>query len=532
MHILEKRYWLVLLTICAFAFATRMYKLGEVKTYVFDEVYHAITAKLIARNDVRAFEWWNPPVEKDTAVDWLHPPLAKYTQALSMRAFGETPFGWRFSSVVFGVLVIFATAEFTRYLFEDRRLALLAGLLASLDGLLLTQSRIAMNDIHVTLMLLLTFFSYAWYRKRLARYIVTLSSSSQKNYTQIDTQRREVAVALLATGLCIGLSLGSKWSGFFGFLTIWGFEFLFFLTGLHQLAPKKRAALKEIFARVIIIGILPFFIYVLSYAQMFYQGKTLKCDGDTAVNGQCYCNQNSSAWVVALESISGGDSSWEKLEARGGCKRLISHFSELHHQIWWYQTNLKATHGYQSRPLQWFLNLKPVWFYVKYEEGKSVNIYAQGNSALFWLGDIAVGASVIMLSIYTFFSLRQQFGKKRLSISVIQKLQHSIAELTDFTSEKGQLFFVTVSYFAVWLPWQLSPRIMFFYHYTPAVPLLAILLSYWLIKLSKERYGKQIVFGLVAIMVVTFVVFYPNWVGIPVSKDFADKVYFTIKPWK
>jgi dolichyl-phosphate-mannose-protein mannosyltransferase len=79
-----------------------------------------------------------------------------------------------------------------------------------------------------------------------------------------------------------------------------------------------------------------------------------------------------------------------------------------------------------------------------------------------------------------------------------------------------------------------SPRIMFFYHYTPAVPLLSILLCYWLYQmlLSKETLTRAL--GQLAIMVciAVFIVWYPQWTAIPVPKEFADKVYYAITSWK
>ena len=157
---LIKYHYLLLVLIISFAFFSRVIRVHVPDRYVFDEVYHALTSKLIARNDVRAYEWWNKPVEEDTAVDWLHPPYAKYTQALFIKIYGENTFGWRISSVIFGVLVIVMVYKLSYELFENKNLSLLATLLASLDGLLLVQSRIAMNDIHVTFFILLTFLFY------------------------------------------------------------------------------------------------------------------------------------------------------------------------------------------------------------------------------------------------------------------------------------------------------------------------------------------------------------------------------------
>jgi dolichyl-phosphate-mannose-protein mannosyltransferase len=521
--IAEQKYWLILAAICLFAFGARIFRLGEIKSYTFDEVYHAVTAKLIHRNDPQAYEWWNPPVEPDTAVDWLHPPLAKYTQAFAMIFFGETPFGWRISAVVFGTAVIFVTAEFTRYLFNDRRLALLAALLASFDGLLLTQSRIAMNDIHVTFAILMTFWVYAWYRKTLQKLI---THPQQKNQL-LGTLR----LSMFLSGMTAGLAMGTKWSGLFGLVVLWVFELSFLIFNLRAIAPKKIDAFKEIVLRVGIFIILPFVMYVLSYSHMFLQGKTLVCNQQYAEEGKCYCNQESSMWVDWMKTIAGGDPArWEALEARGGCKRLISHFSELHKQIWWYQTTLKATHGYQSRPLDWFLNLRPVWFYVSYQNDKIANIYAQGNPALFWFGDIAALGSLVFLSIQAAKTISTPLKTKSRKLG--QKLHYFVSTMTDIDTNLGKLFYLTVTYFAVWLPWEASPRIMFFYHYTPAVPLLAILLAYWLLRLAEIRKVRALAAGVVITIGLTFLIFYPNWTGLPVSKQFAEIFYFALNSWR
>ncbi len=519
---LTRHYVAILCCILIFAFVTRIYRVSEPKGYIFDEVYHALTAKLIRRNDPRAYEWWHQAIEPNTAIDWLHPPLAKYTQALSMDIFGENSFGWRFSSVVFGVFVILATAILADQLFHNKVLSLLAGLLASLDGLLLVQSRIAMNDIHVTFFILLTCILYVKFRQLL---------DDQKN-------QRLAQFYLLLTGLSAGLAMGSKWSGIFILGVVWFFEIARVVaTGaVKKLSFSWMATLRTFIFLLMTPGI----VYLLSYTHMFLQGKSLICEGDHPIQGQCYCEQDSSWWVDALKTAFPSNAAgWEKLEARGGCKRLISHFSELHHQIWWYQTNLTATHPFQSRPLQWFLDLRPVWFYVSYTDNTIANIYTQGNPFLFWFGDIAVIVTMGWLIMGD-----AAVEKKKSGLEVKMTLfknfftQHLPQLRKQKMSEREQnfwpLLFVLIAYLAVWVLWEFSPRIMFFYHYTPAVPFLCILLAYWLMKLVERKNvnGQYLALAALAIIFLTFLVFYPNWTGIPVPKWVAENIYFLLPSWR
>jgi dolichyl-phosphate-mannose--protein O-mannosyl transferase len=404
--------------------------------YIFDEVYHAITAKLIARNDVRAYEWWNPPVEPNTAVDWLHPPLAKYTQAIGILMFGENSFGWRISSVVFGVLVIAAVFKLADVAFDSKPLALTAAALSSLDGLLLVQSRIAMNDIHVTFFILMTVLFYLLYIKR------------------------HQPLWLLATGMAAGLAIGSKWSGLYILALVGLFQAGYLISQAWKMSRRKKQAWMGWFQTsvlsVVALVIIPIVLYLAAYSHMFLQGK-----------------------------------GWE-------------HFRELHNQIWWYQTTLKATHSYQSRPWEWFLDARPVWYFVEYSGASQIaNIYAFGNPLIFWAGGLAVLATIAGL-------LWQWRMTKQVSFSVVM---------------------ILASYLIVWLPWQLSPRIMFFYHYTPAVPFMTILTAYWLRKLWRRGWKLPVALGLLFIFLI-FILWYPHWTGIPVPIELANRVYFALKSWK
>lgn len=435
----------LLLVILAFAFFTRMYRVHEPAGYMFDEVYHAVSAKLVARNDQRAFEWWHPAPEPDTAIDWLHPPTAKYFQAYSMLLFGENSFGWRFSSVIFGVGVIWLTFLIAQTAFKNERLSLIAALLASFDGLLLVQSRIAMNDIHVTFFILLSCY---WYFRHWRQ------TADKKKYRFFTTR-------LILSIVAAGIAVATKWSGVFALGAIVLGEVLRFVQ-FGVLKPKSTALQTKSLASLGLLGLLlvliPTSIYFASYSQMFLQGKD------------------------------------------------FAHFKELHNQIWWYQTNLDATHPYQSRPWQWALNLKPVWYYVDYQEQKIANIYAFGNSVLYLGGLVAVVASVVQLGAQLIPAMKH---KKPLKEPVIFAL------------------LLLIWYAIVWMPWFVSPRIMFFYHYTPAVPFMTMLASFWVIKLPKP-----VQITLIGLTGLFFLIWYPHYTGIAVPKNVADSIYFLFPFWK
>ncbi len=421
--------------ILLFALITRVWRLGFPPEYYFDEVYHAVTAKLILHNDPRAYEWTNPPPEPNTAVDWLHPPFAKLTQAVGMKIFGENSFGWRISSAIFGTGTVIVTYFLAIELGLPTSVALLAMGLLSLDGLALTTSRIAMNDAHVSFFFVLTAWLYQRWKKR-------------------PSEIRTLLVAAAA-----GLAAASKWSGIFISAILVGDQ-------LVDLVIKNKHWRQHLPAFLSLLGTLVILvpsIYLLSYSQMFAQGKT-----------------------------------WD-------------HFRELHRQIWWYQTNLKATHPYQSTPLQWVLDLRPVYTYANYDEpSKLQNMYMLGNPLVFWGGAVAALSSLV---------LALRFLRRR-KLSTPLKL------------ESEQYRFLLLAYLLPWVPWLASPRIMFFYHYLPAVPFLCLLLAGQLRLLSRSgKPGRWLAISYVSLAALAFVVFLPNWTALPVAEVWG-KIFFLLPSWR
>ncbi len=438
---------LLLGIILLFSFIVRIWRVQIPPTYYFDEVYHAVTSKLVARNDERAYEWWHAPVEPDTAIEWTHPPLAKLFKATGILIFGENSFGWRISSVIFGVLCIFMVFSVSETLFKSKPISLLAAFLFSMDGLPLTQSRIAMNDIHLLFFMLLSVKMYLLFKESQPWTI------EWKKY-------------LILSGVAFGLTFASKWSGIVILGIFIADQFLTFL-------KEKHISIKMIIVYFFAWIALPIFVYSLSFSQMFLQGKSL------------------------------------------------DHFRELNGQMYWYHSGLVATHPYQSKPLQWVLNLRPVWLYVDYSKPDQIaNMYAQGNTALYLFG---------------FFGIL---------VYLVRSLLHSTSIITSHIKETfifklelhkitPQLLFVIMAYFIVWLPYTLSPRIMFFYHYLPAVPYLSIASAFFIYKLLQfDDIRKTIALTVLSLIIVNFVLFYPNWTGMYVSTAFRDNIYGFMPSWK
>ena len=120
----------------------------EAKTYMdgtmFDEVYHGRTA----------FEF----IHSLPTYETTHPHLGKILISLGIRLFGMTPFGWRFMSVLFGILILAVMYLFAKKLFGSTFIAAASTSLLAFDCMHYTLSRIATIDIFAAFFILLMYY--------------------------------------------------------------------------------------------------------------------------------------------------------------------------------------------------------------------------------------------------------------------------------------------------------------------------------------------------------------------------------------
>lgn len=385
---------LLILLLTAFL---RLYRLDYPDKYVFDEVYHAFTAREMLSGNTAAWEWWNTP-PPGVAYEWTHPPLAKMIMAGSMFVLSsENGWAWRLPGVLLGIFSVYLIYLIGINLLKSQTSALIAAFIFSLDGLNFVQSRIGMNDIYY-----ITFF------------LLSLLFILKKRY--------------FFSAVFFGLALASKWAAIYGLLI------------LMPLAIKDRQFLKILFFLTI-----PPAVYFLSYLPFFFSGHS------------------------------------------------IDQFKMLQQQMWWYHTNLKATHAYSSLWWSWPLNLYPVWYFVDYQKNAVANMFSSGNPTLFWLGSAA------------------------LILTFIETVKKRVFNLT----------IIVLGFAAFWLPWSLSPRIMFLYHFSPSVPFLSLALAHQLSKLTINKKGKMLAIFLLILIVLTFVFLFPFLTGIALPKDFINFFFAT-----
>ena len=106
---------------------------------------------------------------------------------------GKHAFAWRLPGVIAGVIMAALLYLLARILFRRREVAVFVGILALLDGMFFVQSRIAMNDSYVAVLIVgaYTIFAALW--------------------TGWARARSAFWVGMPAIGLLLGLALSAKW---------------------------------------------------------------------------------------------------------------------------------------------------------------------------------------------------------------------------------------------------------------------------------------------------------------------------------
>lgn len=110
-------------------------RLGTPQSYIFDEPSYVSSARALLNGSA------------DT--NSIHPPLGKLLIAISMKAFGDNPIGWRFSSALAGAITVMGMFYLALLLVDNVSLASLAATLTLLNNFTFVLARVAMLEVFV-----------------------------------------------------------------------------------------------------------------------------------------------------------------------------------------------------------------------------------------------------------------------------------------------------------------------------------------------------------------------------------------------
>lgn len=202
---------------------------------MFDEIYHGRTG----------YEFLHGLHTYETT----HPHFGKIIISLGIALFGMNPFGWRFMSALFGILIISIMYLFAKVLFKNTFLATATAGLLTFDCMHYTLSRIATIDIFAAFFILLMYYF-------MYEYMVT---NQAINYNRTPLSKKHL-LPLALSGISMAFGIATKWTGIYAGL---GLAVLFFWFTLQNYPGKQTLRLFK-FCCIFFIAI-PLLVYTLSF---------------------------------------------------------------------------------------------------------------------------------------------------------------------------------------------------------------------------------------------------------------------------
>lgn len=163
---------------------------------------------------------------------------------------------------------------------------------------------------------------------------------------------------------------------------------------------------------------------------------------------------------------------------------------DLHRAMFAYHRDLGVVHDYSSSWWEWPLAARPVWYYVDEGGRDGVYVFGNGNPLLYWPMVVAV-----------LWVLVDWWGRRPAALVVM-----------------------AIGFFGQWLPWALSPRGTFIYHFLPSVPfgclaLATVVVGAW----RGGRLKRSAAVGYLLAVAITFLIFYPLHAAVPLSDEQVDR---------
>ncbi|NEO97518.1 MAG: phospholipid carrier-dependent glycosyltransferase [Symploca sp. SIO2E9] len=464
----------------------RFWGLSRFNSLVFDEVYYA----KFANNYLTNTPFFN-----------AHPPLSQYIIAIGIWIGSHLPFGqdtvnsltgsvrstwsYRWLNALTGSLIPVVVGAVAYQLSRRRSYALIAALLAVLDGLFLVESRYALNNIYIVILGLL------------AQLFLLMALNKP-------TQQRRGILAL--SGVFFGACAATKWNGL-GFLLgvylVWAVVWIIHwvrkvLERLDvEIAQKGEGErgrgeefvavkpLKEKFSQTPLQNLreLNVFHILVNFAIIPILTYSL-------------------LWIPHLQ-----------MNPTPG-------FWQMQQEILNYHQNIGSgpeVHPYCSRWYSWPLMLRTIAYFHHAPNHNSeavslespvtggvanaiYDVHAMGNPVLWWLSTAAILLLLVLLVL-------------RFKSSRSWKVPPTRATLV--------ALYLVINWLANLLPWSLVSRCLFLYHYMCASVFASLALALVVDSLvqSNRREYQGIAIALILLIIIAFCFWMPIYLGLPLSVE-------------
>jgi len=387
--------WLLTLGLTALAFCIRIVGIGYPKGILFDETYYAKDAYTLLKlgyegswpenaNDMIAAG--NVDVYTSNASFIVHPQVGKWLIASGEWLFGMNSFGWRFSALIFGSLLVAVVIRLARRLTRSTMVGAIAGFLLCVDGLDFVMSRLALLDIFEAFFIaagvLAVVIDRDYFRHRLARDL------ERKGLTDYGGAASPFIFRpwLIVAGVLFGLAMGPKWNAVFVLASFGVLAVVWSITARRLAGARRRS-----YMALLLDGV-PAFVSLVLISFVVYVA----------------------TWFSWLRTQGGYDRQWgaEHLDS-WQVKLLGKPLASLlyyHKEIWEFHNGdyiKHSTHVYAAHPGGWLINARPIGIDAVNGiqpgvDGCPANstetclrvISATGTPTLWWLAALALLVSI------------------------------------------------------------------------------------------------------------------------------------------
>lgn len=440
-------FWAGLVSILALSVGLRFWGLERFNTLVFDEVYFA----KFAHNYLSGKPFFD-----------AHPPLGKYLIAFGIWLGGFNPFGYRWMNALTGSLIPLVVAGVAYQLSRRRSYALIAGLFAVVDGLLLVESRYALINIYLLMFGLL------------GQWLLLLA---------LDARGGQRWFWLTLSAVSLGGAIAVKWSalGFLlGIYLSWSCAWILqklLCASLPATPLQKLAQFNPL--QFLFLSAIAALVYRLAWVRHLQQ------------------NPSPGFWQLQQQMLSYHGRVGSGPNVHPYCSTWYTWPWMLRPVDYFYQTALNS-----SEPVP---TVGP-----RLPQGAVKVIYdvhAIGNPALWWLSTAAIGVLVWVVA--------RQVGTWMHPDAAASSGQPYSLRSPEFWVP----LYLLVNYAANFLPWAAVSRCTFLYHYLPA-SVYSLLAIAWLVDRwvqSVHPVVRGIGITTIFLVLLSFVFWLPIYLGLPLS---------------
>ena len=456
-------------------------KISYLNSTYFDEIYFATSA----------YQYTNGL----TAMEWVHPPLGKLIMAIPILLFGMYTFTYRLMGVIAGILMIPVIYILAKRLFKSSKWATLAGMLMAFDNFHLAQTRMGTVDSFLVL-------------------FIMLAVLFMKEFIDLDKDEslKKKASKLLLSGLFIGCSIATKWTGLYAGL---GLAIVLFAHLFKQYEDKRKTKINKQKATTLavislgVLTILPIAIYYISIATIPTKATLITLGYYIAVIflflcfmitkliqrdkklGKLFIICVISFIIIPLVIYVLSYMLFPNVVGYTNNSNSISGIIQQSKDMYHYHSTLTETHPFQSTWYEWPFMYRPVWLYYGPLGGNIVStIVGIGNPFIWWFGVIAFIATMIKT----------------------------------FIKREKEDFLIIVFILCSYIPYIFIGRAMFMYHYFPTLPFIMLAIVSFMKWITEKTNTDMYLKFYIALIVVAFFVFYPVSSGIVTSTEYVDSL--------